>query len=49
MGYEHPVQVSGDEIEFSTGSNTFTTLRELLGYSRDRADFTRMEDYQPIT
>ncbi len=35
MGYEHPLQVSGDDIEFSTGTNKFTTLRELLGYSRD--------------
>ena len=49
MGYEHPVQVSGDDIEFSTGSNTFTTLRELLGYARDPTDFTRMEDYRPRT
>ena len=49
MGYEHPVQASGDDIEFSTGSNTFTTLRELLGYARDPTDFTRMEDYRPRT
>ena len=48
MGYEHPVQVSGDDIEFSTGSNTFTTLRDLLGYSRDVEAFTRMEDYGPL-
>ncbi len=46
MGYEHPVQVSGDDIEFSTGSNKFTTLRELLGYSRDPSEFTKMEDYK---
>ena len=45
MGYEHPVQVGGDDIEFSTGTNKFTTLRDLLGYSRDPTEFTKMEDY----
>ena len=45
MGYEHPVQVSGDDIEFITGTNKFTTLHELLGYSRDPAECTKMEDY----
>ena len=38
--------MSGDDIEFSTGSNKFTTLRELLGYSRDLAEFTKMENYK---
>jgi len=38
--------VSGDDIELSTGSNKFTTLRELLGYSRDPSEFTKMENYK---
>ena len=42
MGYEHPLQVSGDDIEFSTGTNKFTTLRELLGYSRDPTESNQL-------
>lgn len=35
-GYQHPCQFSGEEIEFSTGVNQFTTLTEVLGYKRDQ-------------
>lgn len=35
-GYQHPCQFSGKEIEFSTGVNKFSTLHEVLGYTRDK-------------
>lgn len=34
-GYQHPCQFSGKEIEFSTGVNQFSTLHDVLGYTRD--------------
>ena len=34
-GYQHPCQFSGQEIEFSTGVNQFSTLHDVLGYTRD--------------
>ena len=46
-GYEHPSQVTGEDIEFSTGINEFTTLNRVLGYQRDEVTFTRMVDYGP--
>ncbi|MCA9323324.1 MAG: FMN-binding glutamate synthase family protein, partial [Planctomycetes bacterium] len=47
-GYEHPIQVTGRDIEFSTGVNSFTTLEELLGYRRDLVPEIRMKELQPI-
>ena len=46
-GYEHPAQVSGEDIEFSTGINQFSTLNAVLGYRRDEVRFTCMADYGP--
>jgi len=34
-GYEHPSQISPDDIEFSAGINRFITLSEVLGYKKD--------------
>ena len=34
-GYEHPCQITGDDIEFSSGVNTFYTLEKSLGYKKD--------------
>lgn len=34
-GYQHPCQFTGREIEFSTGVNQFSTLHEVIGYTRD--------------
>ncbi|MEE9393323.1 MAG: FMN-binding glutamate synthase family protein [Planctomycetota bacterium] len=47
-GYEHPGQFTGDDIEFSTGSNKFTTLHELMGYIPEKAAFSKMEDLTPV-
>jgi glutamate synthase (ferredoxin) len=44
-GYQHPSQVTGEDIEFSTGVNEFSTLNEVLGYQRDEVSFTQMVDY----
>jgi len=43
-GYEHPCQITGADIEFSTGINQFTALEEVLGYKRDPVVITRMSD-----
>ena len=45
-GYEHPVQFTGQDIEFSTGINKFSTLTDVLGYAREPSNFTTMLDYQ---
>ncbi|MCB1049027.1 MAG: FMN-binding glutamate synthase family protein [Acidobacteria bacterium] len=34
-GYEHPQQFTGRDIEFCTGVNQFSELREVMGYERD--------------
>jgi glutamate synthase domain-containing protein 2 len=44
-GREHPGQLLGTDIEFSTGVNTFVTLDEVLGYRREAVGFTRLQDY----
>ncbi len=36
-GHVHPGQFTGEEIEFSTGVNQFSSLTEVLGYRRDPA------------
>ena len=49
-GYEHPGQVKGNDIEFSTGINRFSTLTETLGYECDEIEFRGMaslDDDQP--
>lgn len=46
-GYPHPSQFSGDDIEFSTGVNKFSTLAEVLEYRADPVTFTKIEDYTP--
>ena len=44
-GYQHPGQFTGDDIEFSTGINQFSTLSQVLEYSADKPAFTAMMDY----
>ncbi len=48
-GYEHPLQFSGDDIEFSSGINKFATLTDVLGYRREPVHFTTMVDYQGVS
>ena len=36
-GYAHPGQFTGEDIEFSTGVNQFSTLCEVLGYRADQS------------
>lgn len=43
-GYEHPAQMSADDIEFSTGANQFKTLGDVLEYRPDPIDFRSMQD-----
>ena len=45
-GYEHPAQMSADDIEFSTGVNKFSTLTEVLNYRRDPIEFRSMKELQ---
>jgi glutamate synthase domain-containing protein 2 len=37
-GYRHPAQFTGQDIEFSSGVNKFSTLDEVLLYQRDPVD-----------
>ena len=41
-GYEHPGQFTGDDIEFSTGVNKFSTLTDVLGYKKEIQSFNGM-------
>lgn len=43
-GYEHPSQFSAEDIEIVTGADQLTTLREILGYSKDPTPFKRFAD-----
>lgn len=47
-GYEHPCQISGQDIEFSSGINQFSTLEEVLGYTRDPVRLNSMEELQEM-
>ena len=47
-GYEHPCQVTGDDIEVSTGVNQFSTLTEVLGYRCDDVCITKMGDLTAV-
>jgi glutamate synthase domain-containing protein 2 len=47
-GYQHPGQFDGDDIEFSTGVNRFSTLDQVLGYRKDPVRFTSMTDYGAV-
>ena len=42
-GYEHPCQFTGDDIEFSSGVNQFSTLEEMMGYQKVTVPFQSME------
>ena len=44
-GYRHPSQFTGDDIEFSSGVNRFSTLADVLGY---RADPVSNEDVMAV-
>ncbi|MBT3586028.1 MAG: FMN-binding glutamate synthase family protein [Halobacteriovoraceae bacterium] len=44
-GYEHPLQFTGADIEFSSGVNKFSPLDDILCYKRDSVEFTTMRDY----
>ena len=41
-GYEHPCQLSGQDVEFSSGINVFSTLEDVLGYEKIPVPFTGM-------
>ena len=43
-GYTHPCQFTGEDIEISSGINTFTTLNESLGYMKTKVPFTLMKE-----
>ncbi|MFP6753705.1 MAG: FMN-binding glutamate synthase family protein [Pirellulaceae bacterium] len=47
-GYEHPQQITSNDIEVCTGVNTFSTLEESLGYKCDRLDLKSMDELTPI-
>jgi glutamate synthase (ferredoxin) len=34
-GYSHPAQFDGNDIEFATGANQFTSLERITGYRKD--------------
>ena len=38
-GYEHPCQFTGNDIEFSSGVNEFSTLGNILGYEKVKVPF----------
>ncbi|MCO4745062.1 MAG: FMN-binding glutamate synthase family protein [Proteobacteria bacterium] len=44
-GYAHPAQLGGDDIEFSSGVNKFSTLADILKYHSDPVTFSKIEDY----
>ncbi len=47
-GYEHPCQFAGDDVEFSSGINQFSTLEAVLGYKKDSVEFTSMKDLTQV-
>lgn len=42
-GYEHPCQFTGDDIEYYTGINEFSSLATVLGYKKETTDFNGMQ------
>ena len=38
-GYDHPCKFTGNDIEFSSGVNEFTTLGNILGYEKVKVPF----------
>ena len=42
-GYEHPCQFTGDDIEYYTGINEFSSLSTVLGYKKETTDFDGMQ------
>lgn len=44
-GYEHPSQFTPDDIEFSSGVNSFSCLGKILGYYKEQEDYKGMEYY----
>jgi len=47
-GYEHPGQFRGSDVEFSSGVNRFSTLEEVMGYTRVQAPFESMDSLSPL-
>jgi len=47
-GYRHPVLFTGDDVEFSSGVNKFTSLQDMFGYTAEKPEFTRLSDYGPV-
>lgn len=47
-GYQHPSQFVGDDIEFSTGVNKFSTLSNVFGYTKTVTPFSSMLDLKPV-
>ena len=48
VGKEHPCQITGKDIEVSTGVNQFSTLAEVLGYDCDHVGVTQMKDLTSV-
>ena len=40
-GYEHPCQFTGEDIEFSSGVNKFSSLSEIFGYDKVEVPFNQ--------
>ena len=45
-GYEHPQQITSNDIEVCTGVNHFSTLEESLGYKSDRLTLGSMAELE---
>ena len=43
-GHEHPCQLSGQDVEFSSGINVFNSLDEVLGYQKVPVPFAGMKE-----
>jgi glutamate synthase (ferredoxin) len=42
-GHEHPCQFTGQDIEFSSGVNSFQTLDDIMGYKKIKVPFNGMD------
>ncbi len=48
-GYRHPAQFTGQDIEFSSGVNKFSTLEEVLGYRRDAVNQAFLDSLEALS
>ena len=45
-GYEHPCQFKAKDVEFSTGVNKFSTLDDVLKYTKEDSPFVSMRELE---